>query len=262
MASGADWSEFFADTGIQQVAYFPELGSTNDLALEWIARGEVPPLPCLIWAESQTQGRGRGANVWWTAPGALTFSLLVDAQQIPLPQERWPQIALTTGLAVQRALTELLPGIDVRVKWPNDVYAAERKVCGILVEVPPQRSGLIVIGIGINVGNSFRSAPLELRTKAAALCDLVAEPPTLAETLHSVIVQLERLLPELAPGFAKFAANWPAQCLLSGRSIEHTAGENITRGVCRGVDDQGCLLLETTQGTQRLLGGVITRWSD
>jgi len=54
---------------------------------------------------------------------------------------------------------------------------------------------------------------------------------------------------------------WGQHCLLSGRRIEHAAGERLTAGLCRGIADDGALLLQTEQGLERLLGGVITRWN-
>ncbi len=123
--------------------------------------------------KNRLRGAGRGGNQWWSAPGALTFSLLVEPDRTWLPVSRWPEISLTVGSAVCLVLQVRCPGHDVQLKWPNDVFAAGRKACGILIEIPPQAPHLLVIGIGVNVNNSMANAPSGLQQKSVALCDLI-----------------------------------------------------------------------------------------
>src|SRR5262245_50492595 len=106
------------------------LASTNDRALELATRGD-PKLPLLVLAERQTLGRGRGANRWWSAPGALTFSLAIDGRLGTTPPQSLPPWSLAAGLAVCEALADLVPRGDWRVKWPNDIFLSGRKVGGI-----------------------------------------------------------------------------------------------------------------------------------
>src|SRR5438034_451345 len=103
-------------------------------------------------------GRGRGTNRWWSADGALTFSLVLEAPQERLPMSRWPQVALVAGVAVCEALERMAPRAEMRVKWPNDVYLAGRKICGILSESVPARRDRIVVGIGVNVNNRVQGS--------------------------------------------------------------------------------------------------------
>ena len=130
--------------GVLSLEYHPHLPSTNTRALAW-AEEDSLTLPALVLTDMQTAGRGRGDHRWWASPGALTFSLVVpglaDREGTP-----WSRIALTAGLAVGHALQQLQPGLPVGLKWPNDVYVSGRKICGILVEVPPRRSDRLVVG--------------------------------------------------------------------------------------------------------------------
>src|SRR5262245_30735712 len=118
---------------VARIDYHESIGSTSDRAIELGVLDESE-LPLLVLAESQTAGRGRGVNRWWSAEGALTFSLVLQAPCERLPPDRWPQVALVAGVAVCEALEGLVPQAEVRVKWPNDVYLGSGKVCGILCE--------------------------------------------------------------------------------------------------------------------------------
>src|SRR4051794_9611453 len=75
---------------VAHVEYHESLGSTNDRALE-LAASETPPLPLLVLTERQVAGRGRGTNRWIAEPGALPFSVLLEAPADRLPPSRWPQ---------------------------------------------------------------------------------------------------------------------------------------------------------------------------
>src|ERR1700684_1159600 len=132
---------------VREVEFHEEIGSTNDRAAELLCGG---PLGCpfLVLAAQQTGGRGRGSNRRGSAPGALTFSLVLDAENVGLPTERWPQIALAAGAAVGAAIEQTIPQAAVRLKWPNDVYLAGKKTCGILVEMPANGRGQLIVGIG------------------------------------------------------------------------------------------------------------------
>ena len=65
----------------------------------------------------------------------------------------------------------MLPGADFKLKWPNDVFLADRKLAGVLIEVPSQSDGHAVIGVGLNVNNSFANAPEELSFTGISLSD-------------------------------------------------------------------------------------------
>src|SRR5690606_33648753 len=134
-------------------------------------------------------GRGRGANRWWSADGALTFSLIIDAG--PIPAERRPLVSLVAGGAVCEIVAAALPAADVRLKWPNDVYVAGRKAGGILVEVPHEAPDLLVIGIGLNVNVSLRDAPEDVQQRATALCDVTGEILSINEILVAALHRLE-----------------------------------------------------------------------
>ena len=122
--------------------------STNDVA----AAGGYPH-GTIITARSQTAGRGQRGNRWESASGEnLMFSLVVRPAHIP--PDRQFIISMMASLAASDALRGT--GVDCMLKWPNDLYVADRKIGGILIEhsVMGMQLTSSIIGIGINVGQT------------------------------------------------------------------------------------------------------------
>jgi BirA family biotin operon repressor/biotin-[acetyl-CoA-carboxylase] ligase len=247
------------ETFVRRAEWFPELESTNTYALSLAQEPDVA-VPRVIGATRQTAGRGRGQNAWWSAEGALTFSLLFDPGALGLPLNRWSQVALITGLAVADVLESCLPPATVRLKWPNDVYADGRKICGILTEVPPRRTDRLVVGIGINVANSLATAPSDLQGTVVSLADLLGEScPGRGEVLTSLVVRWDWWLRRLAGDEIDFPALWRTKCYLTGERVSVHIGPEAQVGTCRGLDADGALLLETDRGIERVLAGTVRR---
>ncbi len=258
MTADFDLDRVRAETFVDEIEFRAELPSTNDLALE-LARNEDARLPLLVLAERQTCGRGRGANRWWSADGALTFSLVLDAKSLTQSPERLPQISLTTALAVCEGLQQLEPTLGAGLKWPNDVYVQGRKICGILIEVPSRPKGRLVIGVGVNVNNSLADAPEDLRDTATSLRDVTGTNSDLSEVLIAILRAFSGHLEQLAGGLS-LSEEWEKRSILTGCAVRLAAGREEIRGVCLGIEEDGALLLETDQGVQRFFTGVIVQF--
>ena len=243
---------------VRFVEHHGEIGSTNDRALHLAAQPETE-LPLLVLADRQTAGRGRGANRWWAVEGSITFSLAVESTAANIPARRWPQLSLTTGLAVCEALEELTGSADAQVKWPNDVYLLGRKVCGILIETPPIRDRL-VIGVGLNVNNSFRTAPADLQMMASSLVDYDGRPRDLTAVLLKMLERIEACWHTLADrGFDALIDRWRNRSYLTGQTVTLNSGPQTITGRCVGIDGDGALLLQTESDLRRCHAGTILR---
>jgi BirA family biotin operon repressor/biotin-[acetyl-CoA-carboxylase] ligase len=219
------------------------------------AEGDAP-LPLLVLAERQTAGRGRGTNRWLSAAGALTFSLVLDAGQVAAAERS--SAALVAGLAVCEALEALAPRGEWRVKWPNDVFAAGGKVCGILCESVPGWPERLVVGIGINVNNAAEKQHVPF---FRALVELDGVVRDLTEVLLAVLDRLDLRWGELAgERFAALAGHYRSRCLLTGRTLTVHSGAERLLGRCRGIDDRGALVLVTESGLQSIVAGSIEAW--
>jgi BirA family biotin operon repressor/biotin-[acetyl-CoA-carboxylase] ligase len=198
-----DAATLLAKTFLRHVELHDELPSTNDRAA--ILARELPAekLPTLVLARRQTAGRGRGTNTWWSADGALTFSILLETSAWRLTQRDWPQLSLAIAAAVRDAIAPYLqsaihnPKSAIVLKAPNDLLLEGRKLCGILLESPavvaPAKDRLI-IGIGLNVNNTFAAAPPEVAARAISLRDATQSNHKLADVLVDVLKKIEARL--------------------------------------------------------------------
>ncbi|OHB77096.1 MAG: biotin--[acetyl-CoA-carboxylase] ligase [Planctomycetes bacterium RBG_16_64_10] len=244
---------------VRHVEYRAVMTSTNDVALQ---RAADPSLlvPALVLAAEQTAGRGRGSNRWWSAPGALTFSLVLEPARVDLASDHWPRLSLTTAMAVCDALTGLAPAADWGAKWPNDVVVNGCKVCGILVEVPNHgaRAGRrVVVGVGLNVNNSRDGAPDSLRGVVTALCDVAGRQFDLTDVLARLLAAFAVRLDQLVGGDPRLQRAWTVRCVLRGRYVRIDHGALSVEGECQGIDDNGALVVNTATGTQHIHGGVV-----
>ena len=141
-----------------------EITSTND---ELLRQGEGgAPTGTLLFAESQTAGRGQFQRPWNSAPGlGLWFSLLL---RMEISDAKIPSLSAFAPVALVETLGSL--GIEgARIKAPNDLLVGGKKVAGILVETRPGRRPFAVVGIGLNVNHAPMDFPEELRARAASL---------------------------------------------------------------------------------------------
>ncbi|QDT95797.1 biotin--[acetyl-CoA-carboxylase] ligase [Gimesia aquarii] len=251
------------ETFIEHLDYFESLSSTNTWALNTLCSPEKSnssskmTLPSLVLTGKQTAGRGRGSNSWWSPEGALAFSLVVDVGQIQISIERQPLIALATGLAVCETLKKYLSEFKLALKWPNDVYLQQQKVCGILVETVADQPGLVVIGVGLNLNNSFHSATEDLQSMGTSLYEVTHQRYSMATTLIDLINGIENRLYDVANRNKEFMSEWRRYCLLNGRKIRVTTGSITKDGVCLEIDNEGFLILKTTEGIERIISGTI-----
>ena len=252
-----DVSRLLAETCLRQVEWLDQVDSTNDRALS-IANQPVMESPLLIGADRQTAGRGRGVNRWWGAEGSLMFSILADMSQLRLSPADWPRFSLVTGLALSETLASFLPAVTVGLKWPNDVWLGRRKVCGILIEQCDRYPNRLVIGIGLNVNNSFESASDEQQRIATSMAD-AARGALFSRTdvLIDFLARWRLLTEHLANNEINLAERWSRKCVLTGHPVTLTNGNSETTGVCAGIDGDGALLLRAAFATQRHYAGTV-----
>ena len=139
-----------------EVIMLPEAGSTNS---ELARRADALPHGAVVLTHRQTAGRGQRGNSWEAEPGKnLTFSRLLRPEGVEAARQF--EVSEAVALGVARVLARELPDDEVSVKWPNDIYVGDRKICGILIEnvVSGRSLSRSIAGIGVNVNQlEFRS---------------------------------------------------------------------------------------------------------
>jgi BirA family biotin operon repressor/biotin-[acetyl-CoA-carboxylase] ligase len=256
-----EFQRLIQETCIVKVEHHPTIGSTNDRAAELAKSGEAE-LPLLVIADEQTAGRGRGGNRWWTGGGSLAFSVLFDAKTYDVSRLASPMIGLAAGLAVVETIRPIFDHPEVEsvrlgLHWPNDVFAAGKKIAGILVEVLADRK--IVLGIGLNVNNSTADAPAGLQSTATTLFDLTKTRHDRIGILISLVNHLKSHLDLFRAAPKKLSAAADAVCLQKNERLHLQCGQTVVSGLCRGIDGTGAILLETDDGLKAFTSGVLVK---
>lgn len=223
-----------------------ECNSTN-LQLLAMARSGAPA-GTLLLAEQQTAGRGRRGRNWHQGPQSLAFSLLWR-----LPADRPANgLSLAVGLAVAEGLSAVAAHA-VQLKWPNDVLVDGRKVAGILIE--SAGAARYVIGIGINLGDTD-NLPAEVAAIAAGI-PVTDRLHLLARVLDRLVVTLDEFA---AHGFPPLQSRWQMRNAYQDQAVNlfFAEGGDPVQGICRGVDANGELLLETATCLQSIASGEVS----
>jgi BirA family transcriptional regulator, biotin operon repressor / biotin---[acetyl-CoA-carboxylase] ligase len=220
--------------------HFRVTDSTNARA-RGLAEGGAPG-GTVVTADEQSAGRGRQGRSWSAPPGG---ALLYSAILRPL-DERHLLLPLAVPVAVCEAAEELAPGIECRIKWPNDVWLDGRKLAGVLIEAKPQ-SGWAVIGVGLNLTIGPGEFPPDLRDRAISL----APAPTQAGIGDRAREILDERLGDWVEADERtILAAWRERDALRGREVAWEGGS----GVADGVDDRGRLAVVVPAGDRVLLG--------
>lgn len=182
------FARYIADGTVVEV--FDEATSTND-----VIRGEKYPEGSVVVAERQTAGRGQRGNSWASEAGSnLTFSVLLEPEGLPAQQQFY--ISKIVTLALTDALTP--EGIDTKIKWPNDIYAGDQKIAGILIENDLSGSSIkrSVIGIGLNVNQTEFHPSLPNPTSARQLTGKEHDRGVLLRNIYETLIDYYGMLAE------------------------------------------------------------------
>lgn len=238
-------------------------GSTNRDLVERAseAPGEWPHLAVLV-TDEQTAGRGRLDRSWQAPPGSsLAISVLLRPEQLPgaLPVGAFGWLPLIAGVAMRRAVAAA-GASDAELKWPNDVLIGSKKVCGILAELLPDASG-IVVGAGVNLTIEADQLPVETATSLRIAG--VAEPDPDA-LLAAYLDELRVLCYELANArgdadAAGIRSLVQQECATIGREVRvELPNSELLMARASGLDESGRLMVITDAGPRAVAAGDVT----
>ncbi len=238
----------------RDIQIFQETGSTNDI-VERLARDGVRE-GVVVFAESQTRGRGRLGRKWVSPAGlGLWFSVLLRPQ---LPVNAMTQITLMAATAVARAI-RVQTGLVPQIKWPNDILINGRKVVGILTELSAEMDQVRYVIVGIGVDVNVLNFPPELLEIATSLSLAAGRSFVRAEIAAALLRELDRDYTRIQDGdFAVLAEEWERQCVTLGQRVQIHLGDRQLSGRAEALDADGALLLRTDFGRlERIIGGDV-----
>jgi BirA family biotin operon repressor/biotin-[acetyl-CoA-carboxylase] ligase len=213
-------------------------------------------------AEYQSAGRGRRGRQWLMPPGSgIALSVSWAFQRTP---SDFAAFSLAVGTMARRAIIDVT-GLDIGLKWPNDLIVDSGKLGGILVELARLEDGTchVVAGIGINVKvpAAFLAQVSDFSHGAR---DIARQVPEWAIDRAALTAALIERFMELFTGFADtgfepYRAEWIDAHVLAGQAIELRSGSGTQYATVRGIDTDGALIVEDENGARRsVISGDVT----
>lgn len=221
--------------------------STNKHAERLLSEKILNESFCLV-SEYQTEGKGLDDNNWVSEPGK---NLMISIVNFPdfLPAEQQFALNKIASLSVAMSIKKFIKGYDIFVKWPNDVYIKNKKVCGILLRCAIQ-SGIIkhcISGIGINI---HQDTFPENIPNAASLMHYSEKPIKKNIFLDELLDQYKRLYHLLSTGnIQKIDADYLKMLYKMDEVSDFVYKGSLIKATIRGVNEYGWLRIETPEGS-------------
>ncbi len=260
--------------------HYESVASTNDIAKNLI--NEYCPEGTIIFADEQTDGRGRSGRVWESKKGETISTSLVLYPT--LSDEAISCITLVAALSVRLAIKRFA-GLECKIKWPNDITISGKKICGILTErIFIDGKSAVILGIGVNVKNETFSEELE-DIATSVWIEVVREKEEMSKVLKGdndesynddVIKKLmekdnTELLYYIWDAFNEYydifvkTGNMAGlsdeynECLINvGRVVKTDDVMGEIKGVALGINDDGELIISTGKGKQSVRCGEVS----
>ena len=238
-----------------RVEVVAETGSTNaDLVARAQAGEDVAGVA--LFAEDQTEGRGRQGRSWSAVPRSQVL-VSVGVATTDVPSETWGLLSLAAGLAVVEAVAEVA-GVQAALKWPNDVLVGTGKLAGILAEVAAPGGGapVIVVGIGLNVSLAADELPDPV---AVSLLSLGVAQPNRGQLAAALLNRLYvRIAEWRVGGNVELLAVYRKHSSTLGQSVraELPGGQEVV-GQATDIDGNGALLIDSAGGVVAVSAGDV-----
>lgn len=238
-----------------KIIHFFRIDSTNNTALALAGEGAAEGT--VVVAEEQTAGRGRFGRKWFSEKSSGIYASVILRPKLS-PADA-PALTLMAGLAAHRALSAAT-GLEVDIRWPNDLLVNHKKVCGILTEMNAELGRLhhVVLGIGVNVNNT--TMPSELGAMATSLRIEGGRSYSRAQILVGLLKELERYYKLLKnEGNAPIIRAWAkASTYAEGKTIRVRTSTEDFQAVTAGLDPNGMLRIRRGDGKEEsLISGEI-----
>ena len=231
------------------------IDSTNSYLMRRLPNQNLPGQVCI--AEYQSAGRGRRGRRWVSPFGSHIYLSMYWYLEQGMTAAMG--LSVVAALAVSDAIKTLY-NIDVELKWPNDIYFNGVKLAGILIDLEAQAMEPChcVIGIGLNIKMSSKSADLvdQPWTDLSSAIGVEIDRNILAG--HIISALLKRLKIHSETGINTMVAQWQSQDFYINKPVALITGDRVTRGISRGINNQGALMLEVNGQVGPVYGGEVS----
>lgn len=240
----------------REITVLDQTTSTNDEIEKAAINGHDEGL--VVFAESQTRGRGRMGRRWSSHAGkGLWFSFLLRPNLTP---GECTQLTVATATALTRAIRNKTY-ITPEIKWPNDLMFGGKKIAGILTEMSAELDNVrfVNVGIGINVNQTASDFPKEIQQTATSLKLAIGKNISRTDLAIAVLRELDEDYSRIMCGkFSSIADEWAGNCSTLGKQVEINVGQRQITGRAEALDESGALLLRTEHGrVEHVTGGDV-----
>ena len=186
----------------------------------------------IVIAETQTEGKARRENVWFSEKGMALFTFLVKKEG-DFDDTEYLKLPLIAGLAVIKGLNRL-EQLDYMFKWTNDIYLDEKKLCGILSE---RNGDNFYIGIGININNCL---PENFKNIAVSLSEKTGKQYDITEAVVCIVEEFKTLYTDFINGlWSKILSEINLRNFLKNKKISIKNGKNLKSGIAQNINNDG-----------------------
>ena len=241
----------------RRIQYFERVDSTNTFAKKIIMEGES--YPDIIIANEQEQGRGRLGREFYSPKGTGIYCSFILDPFIKI--ENSILVTVAASVAVSRAI-EKVTKKDTRIKWINDIYIDDKKVCGILTEAVTDFEtgiiGKIILGIGINFNTPSESFPDEITDRASSVFMDDTFGVTRNQLIAQLIIEIDECMNDIEND--EIIRYYRNKSLVLGKMLEITyfGQEKPIQGKAVDIDRNGFLIIETKNGLLTLNSGEVS----
>jgi len=240
--------------------HFYDVDSTNSFAARLIAHGRKVPEGTVIIAEAQTAGRGRLGRSWHSRREAgLYFSMVLFPKA---PPSLAPLFTLATAVAMHNAV-ERYTGLDIDIKWPNDLLTGQKKICGILSEIQAEVDLVKTMIIGVGLNANHEELPEDIAGRATSLRIASGHIQSRLEILLEFFEEFETIYMDFErKGPRSIVDQWTRfSSFANGRKIEIHDGVRKITGITRGLNPLGALKIEQKGGQiEEVYSGDVASW--
>ena len=241
----------------RSIQYFERVDSTNTFAKKILMEGES--YPDIIIANEQEQGRGRLGREFYSPKGTGIYCSFILDPFIKI--ENSILVTVAASVAVSRAI-EKVTKKDTRIKWINDIYIDDKKVCGILTEAVTDFEtgiiGKIILGIGINFNTPSESFPDEITDRASSVFMDDTFGVTRNQLIAQLIIEIDECMNDIEND--EIIRYYRNKSLVLGKMLEirYFGQEKPIQGKAVDIDRNGFLIIETKNGLLTLNSGEVS----
>lgn len=232
-----------------EIYFYPSIDSTNLEAERLFSNGAKPPFA--VFTHKQTAGKGRLGRKWHSqANQNLYCSIMFSPNTQP---EKLQSFTLWAGIEVCRSLKAIIPKLDLKIKWPNDLYCNGKKVSGILTEarIDSDRMHTIILGLGLNINSSPRSFPEEIKSIATSLRAETNQSYDMnvlsIEIIQATVRAYNKCIED--SNIDALSKAWDAFDYLKNQPVTLTENGIKISGIALGINAYGALQVKKNNGT-------------